>query len=226
MQELPLIYHDESMAVVNKPPGLLVHRSREATDRVTCLSILREQLGCYVYPIHRLDRKTSGLLVFGLNAHAARMLNRQFQERTVKKTYVAIVRGYLEDQCCRHPLDDKPARTELRSLAQSQLDIPTDRYSQSRFSLVEARPEGGFYHQVRRHCKRVNCPVLGDRRRGDSFYNRMVKERFGYEGMALHAQSLILTHPESERILELEVPPEQEFLKLEGQLHLRRNSPG
>ena len=225
VESLELLYRDQQLAVVNKPAGLMVHRSKEANDRVNCLTLLRDQLGQYVYPIHRLDRKTTGVLLFALDALSARHLNRQFQERRLQKRYLAMVRGFLEDQVREDPLDSKPAYTELRCLHSSSLSIPTDRYSSSRFSLVEARPRGGTYHQVRRHCKRAQCPVLGDRRRGDSFYNRLMSQRFGFPGMALHAWSLRFRHPTDERWLYQEAPVPTAFLKLADELGLASGIP-
>jgi len=162
---LPIIYQDQHLVVIDKPSGLLVHRSRLASDaKVFAMQLLRDQLGQHVYPLHRLDRPTSGLLVFALDSDTARLVNEQWAERSVEKTYHAVVRGYVDDggiidYPLKEELDkiaDKDARgdkeaqqavTEYRCLKRIELPFKVSKkHDTSRYSLVELKPKTGRKH--------------------------------------------------------------------------------
>lgn len=186
---------------MNKPSGLAVHRG-EARDPVYALQLVRDSVGAYVYPVHRLDRATSGVLVFALSPEAARDLGAQFELGTVEKRYLALVRGNPPDRALiDHPLSqegEKPpqaARTELSTLA---------RYG--RYALVEAMPRTGRTHQIRRHLKHISCPIIGDVRYGKGEHNRFFRAEFGLQRLALHAESLTLSDPESARRVTIRAP--------------------
>jgi tRNA pseudouridine65 synthase len=231
MSELALIYEDASLVVIDKPAGLLVHRSwiaREATE--FALQKLRDQLGQRVYPVHRLDRPTSGLLVFGKDAETARLLSEQFAERQVIKRYHAIVRGYLGDGVLDYPLkeeldkiadkhaqQDKEAQaavTEYRCVQQFELKVAvTDQHPTSRYSLMELWPKTGRKHQLRRHMAHLRHPIIGDTRHGDSRQNRYFREQHGLTRLLLAATGLQFNHPHSGAVLDLQLEIPATFLQ-------------
>ncbi len=231
MSDLTIVYDDASLVVIDKPAGLLVHRSwiaREATE--FALQQLRDQIGQRVYPVHRLDRPTSGLLVFGKDADSARLLSEQFAERHVTKRYHAIVRGYLGDGVLDYPLKEEldkiadkraqqdkehqPALTEYRCVQQFELPVAvTDRHPTSRYSLMELWPKTGRKHQLRRHMAHLRHPIIGDTRHGDSRQNRYFRENHDLTRLLLAATGLQFQHPHSGAAINLQVPIPPEFLQ-------------
>jgi len=211
---LEILYLDDWMAAVNKPAGLMVHRSRlEPRLRHYALQLVRRRLGRRIYPVHRLDRPTSGVLLFGLHPTAARRLARSFARKTVRKRYLAVVRGYLPDEGhidvalkpdpLRHPRDPrrKEALTRYRLLAAAELPYPVGRYETCRYSLVEALPVTGRMHQIRRHFRSISHPVLGDKKYGDNKHNRFLRETLGCRRMLLAAVELQLPHPACDAVV-------------------------
>ena len=207
---LTLIYHDADLAVVYKPAGWLVHRTGLAQQETRIvLQQLRDQLGQRVWPVHRLDQGTCGLLVFALNAQACQRLAQDFAAQQVGKHYLALVRGWLAPLVeVDHPLrpDDSPpsapaqsAQTTLRCLA--RLDWPEAfdpaRHASTRISLVLAQPHTGRRHQIRRHLKHVAHPILGDSSHGKGPLNRWWASRLGAQRLWLHAHALEFQHPRS-----------------------------
>ncbi len=195
--EIPLIYRDESLVAVCKPSGLAVHRGW-ANDPRYAMTEVRDRLGRWVYPVHRLDRATSGVLVFALDRETARRLQEQFQDGRVVKRYLALVRGIPpESGVIDHPVkrslrgvERVPAVTEYRRLGTFE-----------RYALVEARPLTGRLHQIRRHFKHLSHPLVGDVRYGKGPINRHFRERFGLHRLALHAREMRLPHPSDGRPL-------------------------
>lgn len=189
---LELVHEDAKLVAVNKPSGLLVHRGW-ANDDVVAVDLLHAQLGRRVWPLHRLDRGTSGVLLFALDVETARQLSGAFERGEVHKRYLALVRGHAPEQLLidyglRH-VDDKkserkPAQTRIHRLAQFE-----------RYSLVEAEPLTGRTHQIRRHLKHIAHPIIGDVRYGKGEHNRMFRERFGLHRLALHAAELRVADP-------------------------------
>ena len=189
---IEVLHVDEDLAVVHKASGLLVHRGW-GSDSVVAMTLLRDHLGRYVYPVHRLDRSTSGVLVFALSSEGARALQEQFEGGTVQKRYLALVRGHTpEEGTIDHPLardkdsERRPAVTDFRRLGTFE-----------RYSLVEARPRTGRLHQIRRHFKHISHHLIGDVRYGKGEHNRYFRERFGLHRLALHALSIAFEHPRS-----------------------------
>ena len=210
---LPLLHLDESVAVVSKPSGLLVHRGGWADDADVALTRLRDQLGRKVFPLHRLDRGTSGALVFALSSELASELGKAFEEGRVEKRYLALVRGIApESVLVDHPIprrEDGPkveARTSLRRLC--SLD---ESLAGGRFSLVEARPHSGRLHQVRRHCKHLSHPILGDANYGKGELNRSFRDAHGLGRLALHAAALAFPHPATGTWLQVGCPMPEDF---------------
>lgn len=220
-RDLPVVYRDRALVVVDKPSGLLVHPSAEASDRETCLSVLRRQIGEFVYPLHRLDRGTSGLLMFGLDRETARLMHSAFAERRIAKRYMAVVRGWITEPVTY----DRPigrgegvgadAETRVRPLATGRLDIPVGRYPEARYSLVEAEPLTGRRHQIRRHLANNDHPIVGDTVHGDGRHNRLFRGVFNIHHLLLHASRLRFRHPyEEDREISLSVPLPPDFLEV------------
>ncbi|MGV6825767.1 MAG: pseudouridine synthase [bacterium] len=217
---LQVLFHDEHYIAVDKPPDLLVHRSVLSRDRVFLLQRLRDQIGQHVYPIHRLDRATSGVIVFGLNGEAANRLAEQFTAREVSKIYHAVVRGWMPEHEMRldHPLQDpetgKPfqeAVTGFRELSRVELPYAVDRYPASRYALVEASPETGRRHQIRKHLKHLSHPIIGDVRYGKGTHNRFFRDQFGIQRLLLRAMSLGFIHPYTSEDIEIPVPRDDQW---------------
>ncbi|WP_229254782.1 pseudouridine synthase [Dyadobacter linearis] len=199
---LPILYQDEYLVAVNKPHGLLVHRTSLAVDTDQfAVQILRDQLGQRVYPVHRLDRKTAGVLLFALNEEVNSLMQQQFQNGQVEKTYHAIVRGFTPDSGeIDYPLkrDDgviQEAFTAFRTLQRTEVPFQTTNHPTSRYSLVELTPTTGRMHQLRKHMAHIMHPIIGDRPHGCNKQNRFFKERFGMETMLLHAHFVAFAHP-------------------------------
>lgn len=222
---LPILYQDEHCVVIDKPSGLLVHRSRIATGvKEFALQKLRDQLGQHVFPIHRLDRPTSGILLFALDAQSARVLSDQFTAREVTKEYHAVVRGYLHgegvvDYPLKEELDkladaqadeDKAAQeaiTRYRSLAQIELPFAVGkRYPTSRYSLVQLFPETGRRHQLRRHMAHLRHPIIGDSNHGDNRHNRFFQEHFQLHRLLLAATRLRFQQPVTGETVDIQLP--------------------
>jgi len=224
---LEIIYRDDDIIAINKPNGLLVHRSPIASRETTfAVQTLRDQVGQDVFLIHRLDRKTSGVLLFALNKETARVLTDQFVVKTVSKRYIAIVRGYFpEIVTVDYALTNdrgkvQNAVTQFKCLKTTELDIPFGKHSTSRYSLIEARPMTGRQHQIRKHCSHLRHPIIGDRPYGCSKQNRLFKEKWGMMTSLLHAAELKLKHPMDGRELVLEAGLNLEFLRMLGVLGL------
>lgn len=226
---LEILFQDDYLVAVNKPAGLLVHRS--AIDRHEtrfALQLVRDQIGRRVYPVHRLDKPTSGVLLFALDVETARRLTAAFTAGEVSKRYLAVVRGHPDEQGTvdyplLEPLDkmtdrrarqDKPAQpaiTDYRRLATVELPVRVDRYPTSRYALIEAAPRTGRKHQIRRHMKHIFHPVIGDTTYGKARHNRLFTERFGSTRLLLHAQHLAFVHPASGQSLALSAPLDEIF---------------
>lgn len=208
---LSLLYRDDALVVVDKPAGLIVHRGW-AQDEVTVLSLLRDLLGHWVYPAHRLDRGTSGVLLFANSPEVAAQLGTAFAEDRVHKRYLALVRGRAPEQVLiDHPLAKEPGkpRQPAQTRAGRLFSAPlrnelTD--VERQYSWVEAFPLTGRAHQVRRHLKHISHPIIGDVRYGKSEHNYLFQRRFGLTRLALHAERVSLEHPLSGLPLEVCAP--------------------
>lgn len=214
-RSLKILFQDDALVAIDKPAGLLVHRSRiDAHATEFALQMLRDQIGKSVYPIHRLDRPTSGVLLFALNADLARAMCQQFELRTTSKQYEAIVRGHPPAfGCWDEPLlerrdettdrladHDKPAQdavTEFETVGSWLVPYSTGKYPDSRYSRVCIRPLTGRRHQIRRHFNHMAYPVIGDTSHGDRRHNRLFREVFGIRRLLLVARRLRFEHPVS-----------------------------
>ncbi len=233
-ESLPIIYRDASLIAIHKPAGLLVHRSvLDRHETRFALQILRDQIGQKVYPVHRLDKGTSGVLLFALDREVGRTLTQQFERGEISKRYLAIVRGHPpESGEIDHPLarmaDEhsgiaasaaaQPAHTCYRRLATVELPYRVDRYPSSRYALVELQPLTGRWHQLRRHMKHIAHPIIGDATHGKGRHNRLFHELFGYPRLLLAATEMRLAHPVSGEVLTLQAGLAADFAEVVGRL--------
>ncbi|MGC6423875.1 MAG: pseudouridine synthase [Lentimonas sp.] len=201
---LNILHQDDSYVAIHKPSGLLVHRSPlDKLETEFAVELLGDQIGQQVHPCHRLDRPTSGVLLFALTSDAARHAQEEFSQRRVKKIYHAVVRGWpLEIGTIDYPLrsEETPEKideavTNYTRVDQVEIGIPIGRYQQARFSLIELRPLTGRKHQLRRHLAHIRHPIIGDTRHGDGAQNRFMREHFDCHRLLLHAEELRIATP-------------------------------
>ena len=211
---LPILYQDPTCIAVCKPAGMLVHRSLiDRHETVFLMQTRRNQIGRHVLPVHRLDRPTSGVMLFAFDAETARALAQQFATHTVVKTYWAVVRGWTEAAGrIDYPLKEQPdpladaladsdkaaqsAITDYRMLARAELPFASQpRHATFRYSWLELTPHTGRKHQIRRHLKHIFHPIVGDTSHGDLAQNRAVAQFCGNRRLLLHARSLSFTSP-------------------------------
>jgi tRNA pseudouridine65 synthase len=221
--KLEIAYQDEYLVAVNKPAGLFVHRSyMDKNEIYFALQLIRDQIGQYVYPVHRLDRPTSGVLLFALSPEVARLMGEVFTNKTIQKTYYALVRGYLFDsETIDYPLKEKldklgdknvsrfkesqQAQTHYESIFTASLSVPVGKWDSVRYSLIKLKPRTGRRHQIRRHLAHLRHPIIGDINYGDNKQNPFFREYFGFKRLMLHAQKLAFPHPISKEYISIEV---------------------
>jgi len=210
---LEILYLDEHYVAIHKPHGLMVHKSGIARDVTEfALQRLRDQLNQHVFPCHRLDRKTSGVLLFALSKEAHKLMSAEFHERKVSKVYNAIVRGFTEDEArIDYALTSESgaiqdAVTDYETLKRFEIDLPFGNHSTSRYSFIQVTPETGRMHQIRKHMAHVFHPILGDRPHGCNKQNKLWKENFNMIHMMLHASELNFTHPFTKGKVEITAP--------------------
>ena len=209
MKKMRVIYQDEYLVAVDKPAGILVHppeirlKNAQSPIQADVIRVLRKQLQKKVYPVHRLDRATSGVLLLAFDSETARKLQLQFQKQQVQKTYIALVRGWSEETgVISSPLYKRldggallEAETHFETLFRFELLTPSQNFQTSRFSLLKIKPKTGRLHQIRRHLKRVSHPLIGDTVHGDGKQNRIWRDLTGDQRLYLKAQTLQITHP-------------------------------
>ncbi len=217
---LEIIYQDSYLVAINKPHGLLVHRSKYADEaKVFAVQELRNQIGQHVFPVHRLDRKTGGVLLFALSPEINSQMNQQFSENRVSKKYFAVVRGFTNDAgIIDYPLENevgtqKEAVTNYATLHRSEIPVPLGKFQSSRYSLVEVKPETGRMHQIRKHFAHIYHPIIGDRPHGCNKQNRMFKERWNMDTMLLHAHEISFIHPITQVQTTIQASLHNEFLR-------------
>lgn len=228
---LTVLYRDDYLLVVHKPAGLLVHRSpidkHETEFALQYARALND--GQHVYPVHRLDRPTSGILVFARDSDIARKLGLAMMAGEMVKTYLAMVRGWPPGHGeIDHPLREEPedrrmkgveqpvraAFTHYRTLATTEIPVKIEKYPTSRYAVVELCPKTGRKHQLRRHMKHINHPIIGDANHGRGRHNRYFADRFGQGRLMLAATAMAFRHPVSGEPLALRAPPEESFLEV------------
>ena len=216
-QPLLILHQDNDLVAINKPSGLLVHRSPiDKHETRFAVQQLRNQIGQHVYPLHRLDKPTSGVLVFALSSESASFYSQQFREHQIAKTYVALVRGYGPGQMSiHHELSDeaddyagikaggdaKEALTHVKCLDQFEIPLEVDRYPTTRLSLMQCEPITGRKHQIRRHLKHIGHPIVGDSRHGKGLLNRACEGYFGVGRLWLACTQMVLARRDGSELV-------------------------
>lgn len=229
---LNVLYRDDYFIAIDKPSGLLVHRSPiDKHETEFAVQQLRDQIGQHVYPLHRLDRPTSGVLLFALSREVASAIGQEFMQRAVKKQYRAIVRGWLRDAgyidyalkykwdkyadaARRQQVPPQPAATYYQSVETFCLPMPVGRYSTARFSLVDLFPVTGRKHQLRRHLVHLRHPIVGDTTHGDGKQNKFLKETFGFQNLALSCTKMSFYHPVLNKQITISAPMNTSMVNL------------
>ena len=239
--KLEVLFQDENLVAINKPAGLLVHRGeRDQPGTLMALQLLRDQLRQHVYPVHRLDKMTSGVMLFALNSETASVMVDQWRERDVEKRYLAITRGYMSDEVhldyAMSPPIDKFARrpkvkppqeaiTDFVCLDRVEIPVAVDKYPQSRYSLVEAKPKTGRKHQIRRHLKHLNHPIIGDTRYGKGRHTQYFRDHLAAPRMLLHSWQLSFVHPYSKQEMTLVAAVDEIWMSLLSRFEWQRSIP-
>ncbi len=229
---LTILFQDADLVVVHKPANMLVHKSMiDRHETVFLMKILRDQIGQYVYPVHRLDKPTSGVILFALSSDIARALAQQFEAHTISKEYHAVVRGFAPEHATidyalkekLDPIADKKAKkdkeaqealTEMKKLGELSLPIPVGIYPGARFSLVKLMPKTGRKHQLRRHMAHIRHPIIGDTTHGDGKQNRFARDHLAFSKLALCATKLHFLHPVTQKPITCETSFEDDFQAL------------
>jgi tRNA pseudouridine65 synthase len=238
---LDILYRDDHLIAIHKPSGLLVHRTGlDAHEERFAVQLLRDQIGRHVHPAHRLDKGTSGVLLFALDRDTAARTGALFENQQVSKRYLAVVRGHPPAaDIINHPLvrrfdpaerrtaraDTLPqsAITRYRCLATAELPYQVDRYPSSRYALVELQPETGRRHQLRRHLKHISHPIIGDATFGKGRHNRLFQTLFGSDRLLLACTGLSFHHPVNDDLIQIDCPLSPDFTHVVAALgwHLR-----
>ncbi|MGO4891610.1 tRNA pseudouridine(65) synthase TruC [Flavobacterium sp. W21_SRS_FM6] len=239
---LNIIYQDEYLVVIDKPSGLLVHRSMlDKHETEFAVQLVRDQINQHVFPVHRLDRPTSGVLVFALNPDIARLLGEQFSTQQILKRYITITRGHAPelgeiDYALKEQLDkiaDKKAKqdkaaqaafTTFTRLKTFELPFAVSRYPSARYSLLMVEPKTGRKHQIRRHLAHINHPIIGDTTHGDGKHNQFLKQHFDFSGLALSCLTMKFKHPVHQSDLSLHCQPADHITRLLAAWDIDRTS--
>lgn len=229
---LEILYQDDYFVIINKPSGLLVHKSPiDKRETAFALQMVRDQIGQYVFPVHRLDKPTSGVLVFALSSEVARLMSDVIADHQFEKEYRAVVRGYTDDNALidydlkviwdkkadKDKSDNKEpqsAQTYYEKLATVELPFPVSRYPVARYSLVKLQPKTGRKHQLRRHMKHIFHPIVGDTRYGRTEHNKLFREKYNVHRLLLHANRLSFIHPVTQEKIVIEAGVDEVFERI------------
>ncbi len=218
---LNILYKDDDLIAVHKPSGLLVHKSKISSDRTFLLQQLRDQINQQVYPVHRLDRPTSGVVLFALHSDSAAKICNMFRLQNIKKTYIALVRGFTDsentiDYALKN--EDKNiiqlAVTDYSLIKSVEINIPVGPYERSRYSLIKTMPRTGRKHQIRRHMAHIRHPIIGDVNHGDGHHNKMFRTEFNINRLLLMAYKIEFSHPYSQKSIIINAPIDPELKDL------------
>lgn len=195
---LEILFHDEDICIINKAPGHVVHKTRGAGDSPVILQALRDQIGKVVYPVHRLDRATSGCLTFALNSKTTSKLQEEFYVGSSIKKYTALCRGHLDSE----GIFDRELSNEKKV---KQTAITKYRVIQEfkNLSLLEIELLTGRKHQIRRHLAHAGHHIVGDINYGKGWLNRRLREENNFYRMFLHCHFLSFIHPNTGKRISL-----------------------
>ena len=226
---LEILFEDDFYIAINKPAGLLVHKTKLAKDEVPvfAMQLLRDQIGQWVYPLHRIDRPTSGILLFAKSPEAAALLQPEFATTNIKKYYLTVVRGipaedhFIIDHPLRKDLDGtlQDCKTEFWKLAETEIPFAsTPKYPTSRYALLKAYPLTGRMHQIRRHLAHARHYIIGDSTHGETRQNKFFREKFGLNNLLLHAARLEFKHPVFNEKIIISAPIPEYFQKIMNEI--------
>ncbi len=221
---LEIIFEDSFIICVAKPNNMLVHHSHHSRNKIeetSLLQLLKKELQADFYPIHRLDRKTSGIILLAKKKEFVAKFQELFTNNDIQKTYYGIVRGHSPlTKTIDTPVKGrdgkvhKEALTYLQTIDKITLNIPVKPYDSSRYSLVKLLPKTGRMHQLRVHMNKISHPLIGDTKYGDKNHDTMFLENFGWKNMFLHAHTLEFTHPHNEEKLLLKATFPKDWIDL------------
>jgi tRNA pseudouridine65 synthase len=224
LNRVDVLYRENELLGINKPAGVPVHGSQILEDQPeTLLSMVRSHEGKIVHAAHRLDRPVSGVMLFTRSKQMLAQLGQEFENRRVKKCYLAVVRGWPEPEgMISHPLlpprDERKTNSVAREsvtryerIAQVEIPDPVDPYPTSRYSLLALYPETGRRHQLRRHMKHISHHLIGDTTYGRGEHNRLFREKLVCHRLLLHAWSLEFCHPATSEQIRIHAPLDKEF---------------
>lgn len=233
LSQFSILYHDENLVAIDKPSGFHVHPPETRAEKVPrhkiVLHQLRDQIGQRVYPLHRLDAGTSGILVFALSPEIASFYGKHFQNQGIEKTYWTVVRGFVPDHGeINLELEQDstgelmPARTVFQTLKRMELDdVVGKRNLKARYSWLQVSPKTGKFHQIRRHMNRISHPVIGDATHGDSHHNRFFREKLQIPGLCLRAVTIEMPcSKQAGKILKIENRESQQWRKIQSLFEL------
>ncbi|MEE4243908.1 MAG: pseudouridine synthase [Kangiellaceae bacterium] len=222
-----IIYQDDYLVAVNKPENLLVHRSEiDKHETRFLIQELRDQIGQRVYPIHRLDKPTSGLILFALDKNTQSIVSQQFENNLVNKTYLAVVRGHIDRSITidhalkeksvfksqnKDALPTKEAITRVRSINKFEINAAIDKYPTSRYNLIMVKPKTGRRHQIRRHLKHISHPIIGDTSYGKTTHNQYFRDNLNCNRLMLHAYKISFCHPTTNKPMNLHAKTNSNF---------------
>ncbi len=217
--EIPILFQDEHIIVVNKPVDLPVHKNDFMPHDAPYLTkLIGDITGKWIYNVHRLDSKTSGVIVLVFSSEMAKELTLQFERKEVQKTYFAVVQGdpgegtFNEKVLVKKKTKfKKPAVTNYKTLKTVQTKISYKEKENVSLSLVEIHPETGRWHQLRQHFAKNRFDIVGDTHHGDFTLNKILTEMTGVKRVFLHAAKLGFSHPETKEQLSFEAELPVEF---------------
>jgi tRNA pseudouridine65 synthase len=213
---LAILYKDDFLLAVSKPAGMIVHRG-QSNDAVTVADIVRDEIiKAPVHAVHRLDRGTSGVLIFALSPESARQIQAQTNGGGFSKRYVALVRGPMKTSCrLEHAIKQRDCDERVNAITEF---MPLQH--SGRWSLVEAVPITGRTHQIRLHLKHLSHPIVGDVRYGKGDINRFFREAYNLSRLALHSVSVTMKHPQTQREMIIRAPLADDLAKILDQLNI------
>lgn len=216
----------KTYVIVHKPAGYVVYADSKEDQKISCQVLLEKQLSQKVIPVHRLDKTTCGVLLFALNQQKANQLTTLFKTKKVEKSYLAFCHGEAPEKTrVDFPLKkhkQKVTETAVTDVVSKQTIEITARGEQRKYSLVEAIPQTGRYHQIRRHLKMMKCPIVGDPVYGNSWNNEYFKENYKINRTLLSAISISFVDPETKERVSVETKPDSDFLNLLNKLGISR----
>lgn len=213
--KLRILHQDKQFLVIHKPAGVLTYA---AQGQAGAQEILTQQLRRTVYPVHRLDKDTCGILVFATSERAAGDFAALFRRQGIKKQYLTIVHNWPEEKgVIKTPLEDR--KTKVKSAAHTEYErlATVEREFEGeirRYALLRCEIQTGRFHQIRRHLRSISHPVCGDPEYGNRWNNDAFKKHFGVKRTLLSAVSIEFTDRVTRKHIEIETRPDPDFVKV------------